>query len=153
MKAKLTLNTSKSKMTFFSLDSVESKWQPIIAISGVKLPCNRNLIFLGFTYKRQLSFSEQTLPIHGNQNKSAMTLLRHVLGLVQSRSLSSIHHNTGKTGRIHNQYPWLSATNICKLERVQQEAASAITHQARSTLVKQSRGSISTAGFLNYQSE
>ena len=56
--ARLTLNTNKCEVSFFSLCTAEASWQPHITIRGLPLSFNAAPTFLGVQYDRQLTFSE-----------------------------------------------------------------------------------------------
>ena len=53
---KLTLNATKSEVTFFSTWSHEAKHQPVITIEGQQIPFNPTPKLLGVIYDRTLSF-------------------------------------------------------------------------------------------------
>ena len=100
----LTLNAAKCEVAFFSLDNAEAQWRPQITINGVQQSCTSPSTFLGVTYDRR------------------MTLLHNI---ATQRSVAE-HAAAAWT-------PWLSSSNIEKLERTQLQAARAITHHVRST--------------------
>jgi len=59
-KKKMTLNTDKSEVAFFSIDTHEAKWQPIISLNRSQLPFNASPPLLGVHLDRTLSFSHHT---------------------------------------------------------------------------------------------
>ena len=56
---RLTLNTAKCEVAFFSLDNVEAQWRPKITINGVPPSCTPSPTFLGVTYDRRMTFGTQ----------------------------------------------------------------------------------------------
>jgi hypothetical protein len=56
---KLTLNLKKCKVSFFSADPHEAKWQPVVEVEGTQLTFNPNPLFLGVELGRTLSGKEQ----------------------------------------------------------------------------------------------
>ena len=55
--ARLTLNTNKCEVSFFSLCTFEASWQPHITIRGLPLSFNAAPTFLGNTTDSLLSVS------------------------------------------------------------------------------------------------
>ena len=58
--ARLTLDTNKCEVSFFTLFTAEASRQPHIAIRGLPFSFNAAPTFLGVQYDRQLTFSEHT---------------------------------------------------------------------------------------------
>ena len=56
--ARLTLNTNKCVVSFFSLCTAEASWQSHITIRGLPLSFNAAPTFLGVQYDQQLTFNE-----------------------------------------------------------------------------------------------
>ena len=74
---KLTLNATKSEVTFFSVWSREAKYTPSININGTQIPFNPNPKLLGVKYDRTLSFEPHVKEI----TRAATSKLR-LLGAV-----------------------------------------------------------------------
>jgi ribonuclease P/MRP protein subunit RPP40 len=55
---KLTLNLKKCKVSFFSADPHEVKWQPVVEVEGTQLAFNSNPLLLGVELGRTLSGKE-----------------------------------------------------------------------------------------------
>jgi hypothetical protein len=55
---KLTLNLKKCKVSFFSADPHEAKWQPVVEVEGTQLGFNPTPLFLGVELSRTLSGKE-----------------------------------------------------------------------------------------------
>ena len=72
--ARLTLDTNKCEVSFFSLCTAEALWQPHITIRDLPLSFNAAPTFLGAQYDRQLTFSE-----HAKKVCQAMTKKTNIL--------------------------------------------------------------------------
>jgi hypothetical protein len=53
------LNLKKCEVSFFSADSHEAKWQPVVEVVGTHLAFNPNPLFFGVELGRTLSGKEQ----------------------------------------------------------------------------------------------
>ena len=136
--ARLTLNTNKCEVSFFSLCTAEASWQPHITIRGLPLSFNAAPIFLGVQYDRQLTFSE-----HAKKVCQAMTKRTNILRALggttwgwQPVDLRTIYIATQRPLAEYGSQawaPWLSKSNLGKLESAQLNAARAITGHLRST--------------------
>ena len=72
--ARLTLNTNKCEVSFFSLCTAEASWQPHITIRDLPFSFNAAPLFLGVQYDRQFTFSE-----HAKKVCQAMTKRTSIL--------------------------------------------------------------------------
>ena len=136
--ARLTLNAAKCEVAFFSLDNTEGQWRPQITINRVPPSCTPSPTFLGVTYDRRMTFGTQV-------KKVCQQMLRRTnVLLVVGGTTCGWQKQDSKTVYIATQrcvaeyaaaawIPWLSSSNIEKLERTQLQAARAITHHVRST--------------------
>ena len=137
-KWKLSLNADKCVTCFFSTDSKEANWAPTISIGGQTLEHDPNPILLGVTLDRTLCFSkhvEETTRTASKKLKvlskisysdwgaDKFQLLRVYQGIVRSRMDYSASA----------WQPWLSATQMSKLDTVQNRCLRIITGQTRST--------------------
>ena len=136
--ARLTLNAAKCEVAFFSLDNAEAQWQPQITINGVPPSCTPSSTFLGVTYDRRMTFGTQVKKLC-QQMLQRTNLLRVVGGTTwgwQKQDLRTVYIATQHSVAEYAdaaRTPWISSSNIKKLERTQLQAARAITHHVRST--------------------
>ena len=136
--ARLTLNTNKCEVSFFSLCTAEASWQPHITIRGLPLSFNAAPTFLGVQYDRQLTFSE-----HAKKVCQAMTKRTNILRALggttwgwRPAELRTIYIAIQRSLAEYGSQawaPWLSKSNLGKLESAQLNAARAITGHLRST--------------------
>ena len=136
--ARLTLNAAKFEVAFFSLCNAEAQWQPKITINGVPPSCTPSPTFLGVTYDRRMTFGTQVKKVC--QQMLRRTNLLCVVGGTtwgwQKQDLRTVYIATQRSVAEYAAAawtPWLSSSNIEKLERTQIHAARAITHHVRST--------------------
>ena len=136
--AHLTLNAAKCDVAFFSLDNAETHWRHQVATNGVPRSCTPSPTFLGVTYDRRMTFGTQVKRVC-QQMLRRTNLLRVFGGTTwgwQKQNLRTVYVATQHSVAEHAAAawtPWLSSSNIEKLERSQIQAARAITHHVRST--------------------
>ena len=136
--ARLTLNAAKCEVAFISLDNAEAQWRPQITINGVPPSCTPSPTFLGVTYDRRMTFGTQIKNVC-QQMLRRTNLLRVVGGSTWGWQKQDLRTVNIATQRSVAEYaaaawtPWLSSSNIEKLERTQLQATRAITHHVRST--------------------
>ena len=136
--ARLTLNAAKCEVAFFSLDNAEAQWRPHIIINGVPPSCTPSPTFLGVTYDRRMTFGTQVKKVC-QQMLRRTNLLRVVDGTTwgwQKQDLRTVYIATQRSVAEYAAAawtPWLSSSNIEKLERTQLQAARAIAHHVRFT--------------------
>ena len=135
---RLTLNAAKCEVAFFSLDNAEALWRHKITINGVPPSCTPSPSFLGVTYDRHMTFGTHVKKVC--QQMLRRTNLLHVVGGTtwgwQKHDLRTVYIATQRSVAEYAAAawtPWLSSSNIEKLERTQLLAARAITHHVRST--------------------
>ena len=136
-RVQLTLNAAKCEVTVVSLDNAEAQWRSQITINGVPPSCTPSPTFLGATYDRRMIFGTQVKKVC--QQIFRRTNLRVVGGTIWGWQKQDMRTVYIAAQRSVTEYaaaawtPWLSSSNIEKLERTQIQAARAITHHVRST--------------------
>ena len=129
-RARLNLNAVKCDVAFFSLDNDEVLWIPQITINGVPPSCTPSPTFLGVTYDRRMTFGTQVKMVC-QQELRRTNLLRVVGGTTCGWQRQDFRTVYIATQRSFAEYaaaawiPWLSSSNIEKLERTQLQAARA----------------------------
>ena len=134
----LHLNTDKCTTCLFSTDSSESKWVPTLTLHGRTLKEDKNQTFLGVTYDKRLTFGQ-----HVDQTCRKMisrtNLLRTISGASWGWSRGDMRQIYTATQGSLARYtspawsPWISKTNLDKLERAQLKAGRAIAGLTMST--------------------
>ena len=125
-KVRLTLNAAKCEVATPNY------------INGVPLSCTPSPTFLGVTYDRRMTFGTQVKKVC-QQMLRRTNLLRVVGGTTwgwQKQDLRTVYIATQRSVAEYAAaawIPWLSSSNIEKLERTQLQAARVITHHVRST--------------------
>ena len=121
---KLTLNSSKSEVGFFSTWSREANWEPAIFADNEQIPFKKFPKMLGVVLDRTLSFNEQVTHV----TKEAILKLKLLSVLAKTEwgfrkeNLMKIHQGfvDGKLGYEATEWqPWLSDTSINNLDVVQ----------------------------------
>ena len=128
----LPLNPSKCEASFFTVDPHQANLQPNFLLLGSRLPFNPTPTFLGVTFDRTLSFSKHISSLKakffprlkvlrcicasswGPSKESLCVLYKSFLRLLLTYASSG-------------WFPFLSATNFTKLERLHRAASRAIT--------------------------
>ena len=128
----LPLNPSKCEASFFSVDPHQADLQPNLLLLGSCLRFNPTPTFLGVTFNRTLSFSK-----HVSSLKAKFFPRLKVLHCISAsswrpskESLSLLYKSFLRsllTYASPGWFPFLSATNITKLERLHRVASRAIT--------------------------
>ena len=123
--ARLTFDAAKCEVAFFSLDNAEAQWRPQITINGVPPSCTPSPTFLVVTYDCRMTFGTQVKKVC--QQMLRRTNLLCVVGGTtwgwQKQDLRTIYIATQCSVAEYAAAawtPWLSSTNIEKLERTQQ---------------------------------
>ena len=135
---KIKLNGTKSEVAFFTLDTSQARWKPCITIHGKTISQNPHPKFLGVTLDCSLSFGRHV----ANTIKKATSKLR-ILGAVSNTTWGWRKEDLMKIFRSHilsvinfaggGWQPWISRTNIQKLEAAQNKGLRLITGQGLST--------------------
>ena len=138
-KWKLKINTSKTVITSFTNWSKEAKWRPTeLKLFGTELKFEETPVFLGITYDRTLSFAAQVNKIRQKMS-SRMKVLGALRGKVWGRDKDDLRLVYLSYLRSAAEYcapawmPFLSDTQMEKLEKGQNQAARLITRCTSNT--------------------
>ena len=128
----LPLNPSKCEACFFSVDPHQAHLQPNLLLLGSHFCFNPTPIFLGVTFDRTLSFCKHVSSLEAQFfprlkalrciSASSWGPTKESLSLLYKAFLRSL-----LTYASSRWFPFLSATNITKLERLHRAASRAIT--------------------------
>ena len=137
---KLTLNSTKSEVSFFTTWTHEAAWEPSIVAEGETIPFAKYPRLLGVYLDCQLSF-------HYHTKEAAAAAIKKL------RLLAMVSYSTWGWGRAElmklysafvrskldyaasSWQPWLSPSNVDVLDRVQNRAIRLITGQMQSSPV------------------
>ena len=122
----LPLNPSKCEASFFSVDPHQANLQPDLLLLGSRLRFNPT--FLGVTFDRTLSFSKHVSSLKAKffpRLKALRCISASSWG--PSKESLSIFLRSLLTYASPGWFPFLSATNITKLERLHRAASRAFT--------------------------
>ena len=128
----LPLNPSKCEASFFSVDPHQANLQPNLLLLGSCLRFNPTPTFLGVTFDRTLSFSKHVSSLKAKffpRLKALRCISASSLG-PSKESLSVLYKSFLRpllTYASPGWFPFLSATNLTKLERLHRAASRAIT--------------------------
>ena len=130
----LPLNPSKCEVFFFffSVDPHQANLQPNLLLLGSFLRFNPNPTFLGVTFDRTLSFSKHVSLLKAKffpRHKALRCISASSLG-PSKKSLSLLYKSFLRSLLNYASpgwFPFLSATNLTKLERLHRAASRAIT--------------------------
>ena len=134
---RLTLNCSKCESGFFSSDSNEAHWSPTINITNKDntqsvLHHNKNPVLLGVTYDRTLTFGKQVDKVIAKMS-GRFNVLRALSSTSWGWNVSLLRDTYIALIRSIAEYaspswaPWISATNLKRLETTQLKALRVIT--------------------------
>ena len=133
----LNLNIGKCESYLFTPSTAEFKWTPKLTIADQTIKDTQNPRFLGISYDKMLTFSQHTEEITQKMS-SRMCLLHKVGGADWGWSRESMKTVYTATQRSVADYgsvawsPWISNTNMEKIERAQGRAARRITGATQS---------------------
>ena len=137
----MLLNARKSERSFFTPSTQEARWQPTVALGETPLHFNPKLIFLGVMLDRSLSFSHQV-----DQVAAAVGARCKLLGAIGERDWGQTRSGLRRTFqsfiRSSMDYcgaawrPFLSQSDLDKLERCQNRALRLVTGQLATTPVE-----------------
>jgi ribonuclease HI len=138
---KLPLNATKCEIGFFSSNTHEAKWKPKVSIGDQQLLINDNPTFLGIKYDRSLSFNAHTIEVCRRADSRArlLSLLTSTKWGWRKDSLRIVYQALCRSILDYCAaawQPWLSKTNVMKLERVQNRALRTITGQHATTPIE-----------------
>ena len=128
----LPLNPRKCEASFFSVDPHQASLQPNLLLLGSRLRFNSTLTFLGVTFDRTLSFSKHVSSLKAKffpRLKALRCTIASSWG-PSKESLSLLYKSFLRpllTYASPGWFPFLSATNFAKLERLHRAASRAIT--------------------------
>ena len=128
----LPLNPSKCEASFFSVDSHQPRLQPNLLLLGSRLLFNPTPTFLGVTFDRTLSFSKHVSSLKAKffQRLMALRCISASSWGPFKESLSVLYKSFLRpllTYASPGWFPFLSATNLTKLESLHRAASRAIT--------------------------
>ena len=138
---KLTLNGSKSEVSLFTLRTSDKGWTPNITIGGEKVRFEPHPRLLGVTLDRTLTFGKQVELVVAKATRK-IGMLRAVANstwgwrIPDLRKIYLSHGRSVLTFASSSWQPWLSATQINRLEVAQNRCLRVITTQARSSPVE-----------------
>ena len=128
----LPLNPCKCEASFFSVDPHQANLQPNLLLLGSRLRFNPTPTFLGVTFDRTLSFSKHVSSLKAKffpRLKALRCISASSWGPFKE-SLSVLYKSFLRpllTYASPGWFPFLSATNTTKLERLHRVASRAIT--------------------------
>ena len=128
----LPLNPSKCETSFFSVDPHQANLQPNLLLLNSHLRFNPTLTFLGVTFDRTLFFSEHVSSLKAKffPHLKALRCISASSWGPCKESLSLLYKSFLRpllTYASPGWFPFLSVTNITKLERLHRAASRAIT--------------------------
>ena len=128
----LPLNPIKCETYFFSVDPHQANLQPNLLLLGSRLRFNPTPTFLGVTFDRTLSFSKHVSSLKAKffPRLKALRCMSASTWGPSKESLSLLYKTFLRpllTYASPEWFPFLSATNITKLERLHRAASRAIT--------------------------
>ena len=128
----LSLNPSKCEVFFFSVDPHQANLQPNLLLLGSRLCFNPTPTFLGVTFDRTLSFSKHASSLKAKffPHLKALCCISAFSWGPSKESLSLLYKSFLRsllTYASPGWFPFLSATNLTKLERLHRAASRAIT--------------------------
>ena len=126
------LNPSKCEASFFSVDPHQANLQPNLLVLGSRLRFNLTPTFLGVTIDRTLSFTKHVSSLKTKffPRLKALRCISASSWGPSKESLSVLYKSFLRsllTYASPGWFPYLSATNIAKLERLHRAASRAIT--------------------------
>ena len=128
----LPLHPSKCEASFFLVDPHQANLQPNLLLLGSRLRFNPTPTFLGVTFNRIFSFSKHVSSLKAKffPRLKALRCISASSWVPSKESLSLLHKSFIRpllTYASPGWFPFLSATNITKLERLHRAASRAIT--------------------------
>ena len=128
----LPLNPSKCEACFFSVDPHQANLQPNLLLLGSRLRFNPTPTFLGVTFDCTLSFSKHVSSLKAKffPRLKALRCISASSWGPSKESLSLLYKSFLRpllTYASPGWFPFLSATNFIKLERLHRAASRAIT--------------------------
>ena len=152
---KLTINSSKSEASFFSTCVAEAKWKPTITVEGEMIDFKPTPRLLGVILDRQLSFKPQVQEV----TEKATTKLKLLAAISYSEwgwpkdSVRMMYYAFMRSKLDYASpawQPWLSDSNMSKLESVQNRALRLATRQFRSSPVEALRAEAEVTSYKTH---
>jgi ribonuclease HI len=149
---KLKLNSDKSECCYFTTWPKEAAWRPCVKIGGKEIPFKANPRLLGVLLDRQLTFGPQTESV----TREATSKLRMLASLAHSeygwnRNHLEVIYSTFVRSKLDyaagSWQPWLSATNVHKLDIVQNKGMRIISGQYKATPIESLRAEMHMPGY------
>ena len=136
----LPLNPSKREASFFSVDPHQANLQPNLLLLGSRLRFNPPSTFLGVTFDRTLSFSKHVSSLKAKffPRLKALCCISASSWGPSKEALSVLYKSFLRpllTYASPGWFPFLSATNFTKLERLHRAASRAITSNLSYSLI------------------
>ena len=135
---KMMLNVDKSEATFFTPATNEAKWRPSLNLDKTHIPFNASPKFLGVHMDRTLSFQQHVTEVTKKVSERCK-ILASLAGKQWGWRKENLRRVYIATQRSVLDYaaaawqPWLSATQLNKLEVAQNKALRLVTGQYSST--------------------
>ena len=128
----LLLNPSKCEASFFSVDPYQANLQPNLLLLGSRLHFNPTPTFLGVTFDRTLSFSKHVSSLKAKffPRLKALHCISASSWGPSKESLSLLNESFLRSLLTYASlgwFPFLSATNFIKMERLHRAASRTIT--------------------------
>ena len=128
----LPLNPSKCEASFFSVDPHQTNLQPNLLLLGSRLHFNPTPTFLGVTFDRTLSFTKHVSSLKAKffPRLKALRCISASSWGPSKESLSVLYKSFLRSLLIYASpewFPFLSATDLTKLEHLHQAASRATT--------------------------
>ena len=128
----LPLNPNKCEASFFSVDPHQANLQPNFLLLGSRLRFNPTPTFLGVTFDRTLSFSKHVSSLKAKffPHLKALRCMSASSWGLSKESLFFLYKSFLRpllTYASPGWFPFLSGTNLTKLERLHRAASRAIT--------------------------
>ena len=151
-KWKLSLNATKSEVSYFSTWNKEADHKPSVMINGAPIPFKKTPRLLGVLLDRQLTFNA-----HVEHIKKEVTSKMGMLSALANTEYGwrkddlKVVYNTFIHSRIHYAaaawQPWLSDTNIGVLDALQNRALRIMSGQVSSTPKEALRAEMDMSSF------
>ena len=135
---KLQLNATKSEAAAFSTWTNDGKWSPTLTVNGTPIPSTNTPRLLGVTLERSLTFNAHIDKLTTSLSTSlrALQAVAHSKWGWQKHNLRSIFFAFVRSRLDYAApawQPWISTTNMERLDRLQNRALRLVTGQLLST--------------------
>ena len=135
---KLKLNVGKSEVSAFSAWSNDSKWEPTISLQGRNIPFNSTPRLLGVLLDRSFTCNTHIDKLHADtaSRLRGMKLVSHSTWGWKKSTVKTMYFAYVRSKMDYAApawQPWLSNTNMTRLEALQNRALRIVTGQLVST--------------------